>query len=89
MGKYPYQGRISASTHFEYFPFEVENPESNTRTLIAGLTPGAASWQIEKEVSLLKLAEDVLERPFSTLSSGEQTKVLLATLLRIIKEPNN
>ena len=95
MGKYAFQGRISASTQFEYFPFLIENPESNTRALIAGLSPAAANWQIEKEVSLLKLEADVLERPFATLSGGERTKVLLASLfLRenrflLIDEPTN
>jgi lincosamide and streptogramin A transport system ATP-binding/permease protein len=63
--------------------------------LIEWLAPGAASWQIEKEVSLLKLELEVLERPFTTLSNAEQTKVLLASLfLRenrflLIDEPTN
>ena len=27
LGKYAYSGTISASVNFEYFPFEVENPD--------------------------------------------------------------
>jgi lincosamide and streptogramin A transport system ATP-binding/permease protein len=95
MGKYPFQGKISASTQFEYFPFFVQDPDVRTHSLVEKLAPGAASWQIEKEVSLLKLKLEVLERLFSTLSNGEQTTVLLASLfLRenrflLIDEPTN
>ena len=52
-------------------------------------------WKIQKELSLLHIPENVLFRPFSTLSNGEQTKVLLAGLfLRengflLIDEPTN
>lgn len=95
MGKYSYQGKILASTQFEYFPFEVQHPQTNTADLIAALSPEAHRWQIEKETSLLELEADTLKRPFITLSNGEQTKVLLAGLfLRenrflLIDEPTN
>jgi len=48
-----------------------------------------------RELNLLEVAENVLCRPFRTLSNGEQTKVLLAALfLRknsflLIDEPTN
>jgi lincosamide and streptogramin A transport system ATP-binding/permease protein len=48
-----------------------------------------------RELNLLEVPEDALNRPFSTLSNGEQTKVLLAALfLRencfpLIDEPTN
>jgi len=32
---------------------------------------------VERELSLLHMANGVLDRPFATLSNGEQTKVLL------------
>jgi lincosamide and streptogramin A transport system ATP-binding/permease protein len=35
---------------------------------------------LEKELNLLEVDPGVLERAFSTLSPGEQTKVLLAAL---------
>ena len=38
------------------------------------------SWQLVRELSLLGLDEEVLERTFSTLSGGEQTRVLLSAL---------
>ncbi|HSN94303.1 MAG TPA: ATP-binding cassette domain-containing protein, partial [Anaerolineaceae bacterium] len=95
IGNYPYQGKILASTQFEYFPFQVQDPGLTTRSLIESLAPGAADWQIEKEASLLNVEMEALERAFSTLSNGEQTKVLLAGLfLRenrflLIDEPTN
>ena len=48
-----------------------------------------------RELSYLEVREDVLWRPFSTLSNGEQTKVLLAALFLneghflLIDEPTN
>lgn len=48
-----------------------------------------------RELSYLKVEEDVLWRPFETLSNGEQTKVLLAALFLkegnflLIDEPTN
>ena len=50
---------------------------------------------IEKELNKLQVVIDVLERPFNTLSNGEQTKVLLAALFMkqnnflLIDEPTN
>lgn len=43
-------------------------------------------WELQRELSLLDLNEEVLFRPFETLSNGEQTKVLLAALF--LKESN-
>ena len=48
-----------------------------------------------RELNLLQVSEDVLYRPFDTLSNGEQTKVLLAALFLkensflLIDEPTN
>jgi ATPase components of ABC transporters with duplicated ATPase domains len=94
-GKYEYRGSIAASVSFEYFPFPVENVDDDTLDIIAGLCPDCLSWQVVRELSLLQVAEDVLYRPFATLSSGEQTKVLLAALFLkdnhflLIDEPTN
>jgi lincosamide and streptogramin A transport system ATP-binding/permease protein len=59
------------------------------------MTPEAQLWEIQKELSKLVVSDDVLDRPFESLSNGEQTKVLLAALfLRghnflLIDEPTN
>ena len=95
MGQYEYRGTISASVDFEYFPFVVDDQEQNTADVMSLLAPNAEGWQVYKELSKLAVDEDVLYRPFSTLSNGEQTKVLLAGLfLRensflLIDEPTN
>ncbi len=94
-GKYTYSGTISASVQFDYFPFSVEHPDWLVLDLLEELAPQAEQWQIRKELSLLAIDEDIFYRPFDTLSSGQQTKVLLAALfLRenhflLIDEPTN
>lgn len=95
LGKYEYRGSISAPVNFEYFPFEVTNPEENTLDVIERIYPDYLYWQVQRELSLLQVSEEVLYRPFATLSNGEQTKVLLATLFLkensflLIDEPTN
>jgi lincosamide and streptogramin A transport system ATP-binding/permease protein len=95
LGKYEYSGTISTKVNFEYFPFEVINPEDNTIDVIETIYPDYLLWQVMRELSLLQVAEDVLYRPFDSLSNGEQTKVLLATLFLkensflLIDEPTN
>lgn len=95
LGKYDYEGAISASVEFEYFPYELKNKDSDTVDIIGEILGDFQSWQLIRELNLLEVSEDVLYRPFSTLSNGEQTKVLLAVLfLRensflLIDEPTN
>ena len=95
MGNYEYSGSISASVDFEYFPFPIGDTSQNTQDVLSSITPTAMTWQIQKELTKLIVSEDVLYRPFSTLSNGEQTKILLAGLfLRdnsflLIDEPTN
>jgi lincosamide and streptogramin A transport system ATP-binding/permease protein len=95
LGKYDYSGTISANVSFEYFPFHVEHKEFNTLDVIAEIYPDYEYWQIVRELSLLKVSEDVLYQPFETISNGVQTKVLLATLFLkensflLIDEPTN
>ncbi len=95
MGKYPYQGTISANVDFEYFPFEIEDRATDTMDVISEILGDFENWRLMRELNLLEVAEDVLYRPFSTLSNGEQTKVLLAALFLhensflLIDEPTN
>ncbi|MCL2508324.1 MAG: ABC-F type ribosomal protection protein [Oscillospiraceae bacterium] len=95
MGQLEYAGAISASVRFDYFPYTVENKSQNTLDVLESAAPDAPLWQIQKELSKLSVGEDALYRPFETLSSGEQTKALLAGLfLRghhflLIDEPTN
>ncbi|MGC4019003.1 MAG: ABC-F type ribosomal protection protein [Muricomes sp.] len=95
LGKYDYTGTISASVDFEYFPYTVENPDDMTLSIVESIHPTAESWQIFKELNLLDTDPEILYRPFSTLSNGERTKVLLAALFLkenaflLIDEPTN
>ncbi|MGD8188984.1 Lsa family ABC-F type ribosomal protection protein [Brevibacillus ginsengisoli] len=95
LGKYEYSGNISANVSFEYFPFLVENKENNTLDVINDILPDYLHWELMRELSLLRVSEDVLYRPFESLSNGEQTKVMLATLFLkenrflLIDEPTN
>ena len=95
LGEYDYQGTISASVDFEYFPYPVPDPDANTGEALAGVCPDAPEWKLRRELGRLGVDEGVLYRPFSTLSNGEQTKSLLAALfLRenaflLIDEPTN
>lgn len=95
LGKYAYAGTIGASVAFDYFPFEVRDKSRLTREVVDGVVGEYALWELERELSLLQVPEEVLERPFDTLSGGEQVKVLLAALFLkqnnflLIDEPTN
>lgn len=97
LGKYEYQGSITSSEHFDYFPYSLstEQKEKNTIDIIEEIDPGYELWIICRELSLLQIEADILYRPFFTLSNGEQTKVMLAVLFSkehnflLIDEPTN
>jgi lincosamide and streptogramin A transport system ATP-binding/permease protein len=95
MGKYEYSGNISATVNFQYFPYNVTDKTMLTTAVIEKICPHYQDWQLARELSLLQVNEDVLHRPFETLSNGEQTKILLAALFLsennflLIDEPTN
>ena len=97
MGKYEYKGSITcaSTTSFEYFPFTVENETVNAIDVVDTICPNYEYWELSREMSLLEVSDEVLFRPYNTLSKGEQTKVMLATLflkensLLLIDEPTN
>lgn len=94
-GELDARGAIHASVPMRYFPFPVEDPEESTQEVLGRLLTDCLAWRILRELKLLGLDEDVLYRPFYTLSNGEQTKVLLASLFLhegdffLIDEPTN
>lgn len=95
MGRFDYSGSISASVSFEYFPYEVKDERMNTAEVIYPIINGCQDWRLIRELNLLEVSNNVLDRPFYTLSNGEQTKVLLAALFLkengflLIDEPTN
>lgn len=79
-GQYPYQGTIYASVGFDYFPFDVPDAAQSPMELLARICPDVPPWRFLRELAPLEMSEDALYRPFSTLSGGEQSKLLLAML---------
>lgn len=86
LGKYEYKGKISSSVDFDYFPFEIYNKEEITENIVESICGCENIWRLKKELFMMDVDEDVIFRPFETLSNGEQTKVMLAALF--IKENN-
>lgn len=94
MGELEYTGKIESSVDFEYFPY-LPDTSYYTVDVIHNIAPHVEEWQIRRELNLLKADENLLYRQFSTLSNGEQTKILiLGMFLRencflLIDEPTN
>ena len=95
MGKYDYKGSISASVDFSYFPYHVADKSVFGIDVVEDIYAEYSYWQLSREMNLLQLDEEVLYRPFETLSNGEQTKLMLAVLFLkennflLIDEPTN
>ncbi len=94
-GKLIPRGNILSPVDFDYFPYRVENPTLSTLEVVKNLQGEFPLWQLQKEMNLIDLKDDILYRTFTTLSHGEQTKVLLATMFiaenkfLLIDEPTN
>ncbi|MER2129363.1 ribosomal protection-like ABC-F family protein [Leuconostoc lactis] len=92
--KYRYQGEINTSLKFNYFPQKISNKQQLTYTILQDLLE-SEYWKIERELKLLNISDEKLWIPFSELSGGEQTKILLALLFvdeqsfPLIDEPTN
>lgn len=97
LGKYEYKGSISTTTVFDYFPYQVTKADSSQSAaeLMEKWKPGVESWRVLCELGPLSLNAELLYRPFSTLSFGERTKLMLAVLFSgendflLIDEPTN
>ena len=95
LGEYEYSGSISASVDFEYFPTSVKAPDALTIDAAREAYDGFEDWELICELSRLGLDEEALWRPYSTLSMGERTKVMLAVMFLkpnsflLIDEPTN
>ena len=91
----PQSGSISPSVPTDFFPCPVPDPTLTTLEALENAAPDVESWRLYRELAELEISEDVLARPFDTLSNGEQTRCLLALLfLReghylLIDEPTN
>lgn len=96
-GKYKYEGNITSSAVFDYFPYQIsEKQMENCASLfLEEVKPGCEEWRVIVELGKLHADAELLYRPFKSLSHGEQTKVLLAVLFSVendfllIDEPTN
>ena len=95
LGKYEYHGTITKSVEMVYFPYTVKHKDEFTIDVITEIYPDYLHWELLRELHSLSMTEEVLYRPFQTLSQGEQTKILLAVLFLkenvflLIDEPTN
>lgn len=95
MDKYEYNGQIIKDVEFDYFPLDINNKEINSYEIATNYINEYENWKLEREISLLDMDLDILNRPFKTLSKGEQTKISLAILFLkennflLIDEPTN
>jgi lincosamide and streptogramin A transport system ATP-binding/permease protein len=92
--KLPYQGQVIHQQIFSYFPQTIREKERLTYDVLTTLT-NVELWKIERELQLMETDPEILWRPYSTLSGGEKTKVLLSLLFTdeqhfpLIDEPTN
>ena len=91
----PDAGKVVLPCPAGYFPPTVEDTGLTGEELFSTLAFGCPEWKFRRELNLLGVGEDVLYRPFFTLSGGEQTKLLLGALFcredgfLLIDEPTN
>ena len=89
------QGIVSLSQPCRRWPRPVADPSRRTLDLLLEGVPPEEEWRLSWELSKLGLGEELLDRPFATLSGGEQTRALLAALFLdegtypMIDEPTN
>ena len=79
-GKYEYQGTITPRLQTRRFPAPSVDEERDALALLDSRCPDRPLWVLKRELSRLQCPEAILSRPFKTLSHGERTKVLLASL---------
>lgn len=75
-----------------------DTPDQRTYIIIHGvriLCQEIELWHIQQEMDHMEVSDNVLDRPFDSLSNGEQTKMLLCLLFQysdrfmLINEPTN
>lgn len=97
LGKYSYNGSISTTSVFDYFPYEITDEMATmcASEFLTEIKPGCEEWRVICELEKLDASAELLYRPFNSLSHGERTKVFLAILFSgendflLIDEPTN
>lgn len=94
MKQLEYQGQITTDHEFVYFPLPIRQHDFPVYLAIDDVFP-TEQWKLERECQLLGMDKDILWQPFSQLSGGEQTRVMLAALFcedarfALLDEPTN
>ena len=95
LGSYDYKGKIETDVNFDYFPFIIKDESLSAHEIAKNFIESHELWKLDREIQYLDIDIDVLNRPFRTLSKGEQTKIMLAILFTkennflLIDEPTN
>ncbi len=97
MGKYDYKGSIVSNQTFQYFPLKVSEDmhHKNVIDIMDANFPNVEFWMVCRELNLLEMDVELLYRPYTTLSFGERTRVMLAYLFAgennflLLDEPTN
>lgn len=97
MGNYSYTGTITTPAVFDYFPYALteEQFQLPAAEFIEDIKGQCELWRVICELEQLSAEPEILYRPFSALSPGERTKILLAVLFSgendflLIDEPTN
>lgn len=78
MGKYEYQGSITASVEFDYFPFDVAETDRNTLEVIKDIIAPFREWELKMQQCLeehereLQLTQGHIDQRNSKQNNGEQ-----------------
>lgn len=97
LGKYQYEGTITTSTVFDYFPYPItkEQMKLQAAEFVEEMKSHCELWRVICELEQLNESAEILYRPFGLLSPGERTKIMLAVLFSgendflLIDEPTN
>ncbi len=89
------RGTVSLRQPCLRWPRPVADTDRRALDILLEGAPPEEAWRLSWELSKLGLGEEVLDRPYSTLSGGEQTRALLAALFLdegaypMLDEPTN
>lgn len=91
-----YSGNIYSGCRFCYFPYEIKHPDWMAIEALSEVLPDLEDWKLMRELNLMNMDCELLYRIFSSLSPGEQTRILLAALFAqneasflLMDEPTN